>query len=127
MKQNTKQANINIQLKDLFIKWLEITSSFHHLTKQEMRILSLLLYYHYQYRHEITNQKVLWKLVFDYDTKKSILKEVGITDAVYRNILTKLRKSKIIINNRIVDTFIPQLELNSKQFRIIFNFNIIRE
>jgi hypothetical protein len=127
MTQNKKQANINIRLKDLFTKWLEITNSFHHLTKQETNVLGLLLYYHYKYRYDITNSKIIWKMVFDYDTKKLIKQELGIKDSVFQNILTKLRKSGIIKDNRIVSTYIPQLDLDSKGFMIIFNFNIIHE
>lgn len=125
MKPNIKQANINIELKNLFIKWLEITNSFHHLTKQETNVLGLLLYYQYKYRHDITNLSIVWKMVFDYETKKLIKEELDIKDSVLQNVLTKLRKQKIIVGNKIVNTFIPQLELGSKNFVIIFNFNII--
>lgn len=125
--KNIKQANINIQLKDLFLKWLEITSAFHNLTRQQKRVLSLLLYYHYSFKKEITNKKILWKLVFDYDTKAKVKDELGIKDSVLQNILTKLRKDNIIINNEISPAFIPDLEPDSKVFRILFNFNIINE
>jgi len=42
---NVKQANINIKLKNLFFKWLEITKPLHKLTQQEQDVLALLLYY----------------------------------------------------------------------------------
>lgn len=69
---NTKQANINIHIKDLFFRWLEITSAFHNLTTQQKQVLGLFLYHHYKLKKEISNKKILWKLVFDYDTKKLI-------------------------------------------------------
>ena len=69
---NVKIANINIKLKDLFFKWIEITRPFHKLTNQQQSVLALLLYYHYKYKKEITNSKILWKMVFDYDTKKPL-------------------------------------------------------
>lgn len=125
--KNLKQANINIHLKDLFLKWLDITSAFHNLTNQQKQVLGLLLYYHYKFKSEVTNTKILWKLVFDYDTKCKIKEELNIKDAVLQNILTKLRKDRIIVNNTITSAFIPDLEEGSKVFRIIFNFNIIHE
>ena len=125
MKQNIKQANLNIKLKDLFHRWLEITTTFHHLTKQEIKVLGLLLYYNYKYKKEITNERLIWKMVFELETRKLIVKELGITDAVFRNILTKLRKIGVIKDNRIVKTFIPELGLDSKNFKVIFNFNIL--
>jgi len=127
MKKNVKQANINIHLKDLFLKWLQITSTFHSLTKQQSQVLALLLYYHYKFKQDITNSKILWKVVFDYDTKDLIKQELNMKDSVFRNILTKLRKLNIIKDNTITSAFIPDLSADSKEFKVIFNFNIINE
>jgi len=125
--KNIKQANININIKDLFFSWLNIISSFHNLPPQEEKILALLLYHHYKLQKEVTNEKILWKLVFDYDTKKLIKNELGIADQSMQNALTKLRKQNIIIDNKITKAFIPTLEQGANNFKIIFNFNIIHE
>jgi hypothetical protein len=124
---NIKQANINITLKGMFRQWLEITKPFHKLAKQQQDVLALLLYYHYMFKKDITTEKVLWKMVFDYDTKAKIKEELGIKDAVLHNNLTILRKKNIIINNQIVSTYIPKLTDNAKNFKVIFNFNLVNE
>lgn len=125
--KNSKIANINITIKDLFKKWLEITKLFHKLTNQEIEVLALLLYYHYKYKKDITNEKILWKILFDYDTKLEIKEELNIKDQGIQNVLTSLRKKNIIRDNKIVSTFIPELDQDGKNFKIIFNFNIIHE
>lgn len=126
--KNVKQANLNITRKNLFLKWLDITSSFHNLTKQQKEVLGLFLYYHYKFKKEITNEKILWKLVFDYDTKVLIEKELGIKNAGLQNVLTLFRKKNIINEkNEITPTFIPNINPGSKEFKVIFNFNIIDE
>lgn len=125
--KNSKIANINITIKDLFLKWLEITRIFHKLTNQEIKVLALLLYYYYKYKKEITNDKILWKIVFDYDTKHLIKEELNIKDQGIQNILTSLRKKKVIVNNKISNAYIPNLEENNNNFKIIFNFNIVYE
>lgn len=125
--KNSKIANINITIKDLFKKWLHITRLFHKLTKQEIEVLALLLYYHYQYKKDITNDKILWKVLFDYDTKHLIKEELNIKDQGIQNVLTSLRKKGIIKDNKIISTFVPELEEKSNNFKIIFNFNIIHE
>lgn len=125
--KNSKIASINIKLKDLFNKWLHITRLFHNLTPQEIDILSLLLYYHYEYKKDITNDKILWKMVFDYDTKILIREELNIKDQGIQNALSSLRNKGVIKDNKILSTYIPQLEEDSNNFKIIFNFNIIRE
>lgn len=123
--KNVKQANINVKLKDLFFKWLEITKPLHKLTNQQQEVLALFLYYHYKIKHETTNEKILWKIVFDYDTKMKIKEDLNIKDNVLQNIMTHLRKRKIIIDNKISPIYIPSLELNSTNFKIIYNFNIV--
>lgn len=123
--KNKKIANINITLKSLFFKWLDVTSSFHNLRKQEKDILALFLYYHYIYSKDITNNKILWKMVFDYDTKLKIKNELNIKDGSLQNSLTSLRKKNIIIDNEIIKTYIPNLIHKSNNFKIIFNFNIL--
>lgn len=122
---NIKNVNINVKLKSLFFKWLEITKPFHKLPQQELNVLALLLYYHFKIKHETTNDKILWKIVFDYDTKMKIKEELDITDNTLQNLLSKLRNKKIIIDNKISPVYIPSLSLNAKNFKIIYNFNII--
>ena len=127
---NAKLASLNITLKDLFFKYLNVTQAFHKLNNQQQQVLALLLYYHYTFKKEVTNDKILWKLVFDYDTKLKIREdavfgEKGLNNSTLQNILTILRKKNIIKDNKVNDVFIPELELKSKNFKIIFNFNII--
>jgi len=122
---NIKQANINVSLKQLFINWLDITKKFHGLNNQQQQILALLLYYHYTFKKDITNNKILWKIVFDYDTKLKIKEELNMNDNILQNNLSQLRKKKVIVDNEISPFYIPDLTLDSKNFKVIFNFNIV--
>lgn len=123
--KNTKTANINVTLKGLFSRWLDITVTFHKLTIQERDVLALLLYYHYKYNRELTNNKILWKMVFDYDTKMKIKEELDMKDSSLQNTLTSLRKKNVIRENEILPTYIPKMERDSKSFKVQFNLNII--
>jgi len=127
---NVKEANLNVKLKDLFLKWLDVTSSFNKLNNQQQQVLSLLLYYHYQYKKEITNNKILWKVIFDYDTKIKIMDDQlfegkKMNSNGLHNILTTLRKKGVIVDGEISKKFIPELTNDCKNFKIIFNFNIV--
>ena len=122
--KNIKVLNANITIKGLFKQWLQITHAYHNMTKQQINILALLLYYHWKLSKEITNTKILWKVVFDYDTKTKIKEELGIADAGLQNVLTKFREKDIIKNNKIASVYIPQIGDNNN-FKIIFNFNIV--
>lgn len=123
--KNTKTININIKLKKLCSVWLEITSPFHKLRKQDKQVLSLLIYHYFKLRDEITNETIIWKLLFDYDKKAEIKRELNIKDQSLRNALTSLRKNNAIVDNKISSIFIPDIEKNGNKFTINFNFNII--
>lgn len=127
---NEKVATLNLKLKELFIRWLDITRAFHKLTNQQQHVLALLLYYHFLYKKETTNSKILWKIVFDYDTylkirEDDLFKEKGMSSNVLHNIITGLRKKKIIVDGRISPMFIPDLTHDCKSFKVTFNFNIV--
>lgn len=122
--KNSKIANINVKLKGLFFRWLDITMVFHRLTDKERGVLALLLYYHYITKREVTNNKILWKIVFDYDTKMKIKEELGLKDAGFQNLLTSLRKKGVIKDNMIIPTYVPELDDDAKEFKIVFNLKI---
>jgi len=126
---NSKTANINIKLKLLFFRWLDILKPWHNLNNQQQQVLALLLYYHYLYKKDITNDKILWKIVFDYDTRQKIIEDEcwkkGMTINTLNNILTMLRNKKAIVDNKISNVYIPELDISSKNFKMIFNFNIV--
>ena len=127
---NEKVATLNLKLKELFIRWLDITRAFHKLTNQQQHVLALLLYYHFLYKKETTNSKILWKIIFDYDTylkirEDDLFKEKGMSSNVLHNIITGLRKKKIIVDGKISPMFIPDLTHDCKSFKVTFNFNIV--
>lgn len=122
---NIKNATINVKIKNFFFRYIEFLKPFHKLQKQHYTVVALLLYYHYQFSKEITNNKILWKTVFDYDTKILITDELGITAQGLENIYSQLRKANVIINNEISSVYIPQMDKKNKVFTININFNII--
>ena len=54
-----------------------------------------------------------------------IKEELGISRGSFANILHLLRSKKIIHNGEINPMFIPDIDAKTKNFKIIFNFNII--
>lgn len=121
---NEKQANINVSVKNFFFKWMELTKPFHKLRPKEIQIVALILYHYYRLKQDVTNDKILWKLVFDYDTKVLIAEEAGISMSGLENMYSSLRKKNVIVDNKITKHYVPELHKKSKNFKIIFNFNI---
>lgn len=125
--KNIKIANINVSVKGLFIKWVELTRPFHKLTNQQQKVLALFLFHHYSLKKEITNDKILFKILFDYEVKQKIKDELSIKDSVFQNIMYFFRKKGIIIDGRISNNYIPVLNKDATNFKLIFNFNIVND
>lgn len=127
MNKNIKEANINVRIKPFFKQWIKFTEPFHKLNKGQQEVLSLFLYHHYDLNQQITNSKILWNMVFDYDTKVKIYSELGIRSSALENILSQLRARNIILDGKISSLYIPDLAKDAKQFTIKINLNITHE
>lgn len=122
---NVKQALIKTNVKNFFKHWLMLTKPLHKLKPQEMNAIAALLYYYFEFKKEIQNDDLAWKLTFDYDTKHKIYKDLDIIEGTFNNTLYALRKKKIIIDNKINKSFIPILDLTtSNTYSLIFKFEI---
>lgn len=123
--KNRKVATLNIKFKDMLSHWLKVTRVFNGLTDSEIELLALILFYYFEYKKEITNDTLLWKVVFDYDTKMLIKEELDITDQNLQNKLSVLRKKNVIKDNKVLGVYIPTIEEGSSNFKVIFNYNIV--
>lgn len=124
---NKKATNINVRPKTFFKYFLEFTEPFHKLTGQQQTVVALLLFYRYELSKVITNDKILWQQTFDYDIRMKICDEMEIKPVSLENLLSKIRNKGVIVDNQIIERFVPELNDNTKQFQLIYNFNIINE
>ena len=67
---------------------------------------------------------VLGKFVFDYDTKLKIREEIEMSNPVFQNILTSLRKKKVLKENRIAPYYLLGIKEEDEAFELIFRFNL---
>lgn len=122
---NTKQVLIKSNVKNFFKHWLVLTKPLHKLNNQEISVLHLLIYYYFDFKKEISNDALAWKLTFDYDNKLKIKEELGIkVDQSLSNILYSLRKKNIIKDNVVSKSFIPNIDLNTNTFTLSYKFEI---
>lgn len=122
--KNNKTVQINTNFKDMMYYWLKFIKPFHTLSEQPMRILSLLLYFYFDYKEKTSDEDLLWRLLFSYDTKVMISNELDVKVHTVENKLTELRRKKVISKNKIDERFIPNIDKDSKNFSINFLFNI---
>lgn len=121
---NNKTANIKVSINNFFLMWMRFTEPFHKLAPRYQTVVAILLRYYYELGKEITNEKILWKEVFSYDSKIKLADEMEINKQSVENLLTYLRKRNVIINNRISPAYLPDLSKDPSKFSININFHI---
>ena len=117
-------ANIKTNLRKFFHHWITVTNPLHNLGKTERGVLAELLYYRYLLSQEVTNEGLLNKLLFDYETKNKICEAVGIPKSRMALVLTTLRKEGIVNGRSLNKSYIPDLVLGDKQFILAYKFKI---
>src|SRR5690606_26853431 len=124
--------NINVQTlksteENFFWYYLTVLQPFLNLRKQEVQVLSKLLYYRYRImtQNNISNEIIVNDLLFGTQYRKKIRADLGLEDYSFNNILTSLRKKNIVIENSLNNKIIPKVENNFKNFKLVYNFEII--
>ncbi|AGO48987.1 hypothetical protein N356_gp095 [Cellulophaga phage phi14:2] len=122
--KNETVANINTNFNGLIRKWVSFTHPFHKLAPQEQETLTALLIFYFKFKKTIKDEDVVWKMVFDYDTRAKMGVMINSKDYTLQNNLTKLRKKKVLKDNKVVPNFIPNIEPDCKNFKLIYNFTV---
>lgn len=98
--------------------YVELLNPIVKLRKRELDVWAQLLWYNNEYRQ--LEEAVRFKIVFDYETKAKIAKELKISMDVLNNNLSELRKKKIIVDNKIPKGY--QVYLEDNEYNLTFNF-----
>jgi len=117
-------TKIPTSTRAFFYHWVEFTRPFHKLGKMQKKVLAELLYHRYLLTLEVSNSKLVNKLLFSPDIKKNIVASAGTNPKRLDLILSEFRKKGIVKDNIIVDNYIPDIKLGDKEFVLAFKFKI---
>lgn len=115
---------IPTSLKKFFRYWFEFLKPFHKLTDREIDVITAFTYERYLLSKVISDSDILDKVVMSEDTKKKVREESNITLAHFQVIMGKLRRNKVIIDNRINPKFIPNITDENGSFKLMLLFDI---
>lgn len=124
MKTVTKSVRIPSSRAKIFKQYLTITKPLNGLRPQEIEVVSLFLYYFIEEKENFKLIQDCWKKIFSYEIKSKVKTELNIPDYTLQNILSALRKKKVIVNNQIADYYIPKINKDTKNFQVIFDFSL---
>lgn len=116
--------SIPTSLKGKFFKhWFKFLLPYHNLTDREMDIAAAFLLKRYELAKVISDNNILESVLMNEDTKRSIREECDVKHQHFQVIMSKLRKAKVIIDNKINPRFIPNVKEENGNFKLLLLFN----
>lgn len=111
-------------LENLFYYWFLFLKPFHKLTDREIGVIAAFAYKRYELSKVISDINILDKVLMSEDTKKKIRIEKDISPAYFQVIMGKLKRNKVLIDNKINPRFIPNIIQDSDSFKLMLLFDI---
>lgn len=111
-------------MKGFFYYWIMFLKPFHHLTDRESEVIVALLNERYELSKVINDSEILDKVLMSEDSKRKIREECDITLPHFQIVMSKLRKNKVIIDNKINPRYIPKIEEGMDSFKMMLLFEI---
>lgn len=109
---------------DLFKKWFVFLKPFHGLTDREIDIVACFIKERYELSKAVTDEALLDKIVMNDDTKRKIREECNVSLPHFQVIMSKLKKNKVVIDNRLNPHFIPNFKPGDTTFSVLFYYDI---
>lgn len=110
-------------IKSFFYYWIMFLKPFHRLTERESEVVVSLLIERYELSKVIKDSEILDKVLMSEDTRRKIREECEITLPHFQIVMSKLRKSKVIIDNKINPRYIPRIEEDMESFKMMLLFD----
>ncbi len=107
-----------------FRYWFEFLQPFHHLTEREIDVITAFVKERYALSKVIKDEDILDRVTMSDETKRKVREECNISLAHFQVIMGKLRKGKVILDNKINPRFIPSIEEDEGVFKLLILFEL---
>lgn len=109
---------------NFFKYWFMFLRPFHKLTDREIDIIASFAKQRYELSKVIKDNDILDKVTMSEDTKKKVREECNISLPHFQVIMGKLRKNKVIVDNRINPKFIPNISEGTGTCQLLLLFEL---
>lgn len=124
MAKNTNIVRVTVNKSKFFRYWFEMLAPFHKLPARDMDIIAEFVKQRHELSKVIRDDDILDKVVMSDEVKKKVREVCGIKTQHFQVVMSRLRKVGLIQNNRINKKYIPNIEEDGKEFRLIFHFDM---
>lgn len=127
---NNIQKNSNVARvkssggSDFFYKWLSFLYPLHSLTNMEMKVLSVFLEKRQELLSVVKDEKIINNILKSSDVRKELREKLGLKAVHFNLLLSGLRKAGVFNEFGMSGKFIPNIESDSGEYRLIMLFDI---
>lgn len=107
-----------------FRYWFEFLKPFHHLTNREMDVITAFVKRRYELSKEISNEEILDQFLMSDDIRREIRDECNMSLSHFQVIMGKLKKNKLIVEDKINPRFIPNIKEEDGNFKVLILFDL---
>lgn len=125
MKKANNVIRISTSLNGKFFRyWFQFLHPFHKLTDREIDVITAFVKQRYELSKVIKDNDVLDREVMSDYTKKKVREECNITLPHFQVIMGKLRKNGVIVDGKINNKFIPNIDEETGTFQLLLLFEL---
>jgi len=107
-----------------FYYWLEFLRPFHDTSGRALSVMAELLRYHYILSRNIQDKEMIDTILMSTEISNKIANKLGISYSNFNVNIHKLKKAKLIIDNKLNKKFIPSLSEDSRSFVLKLTFEL---
>lgn len=122
--KNTNIAVRNISKNDIYYCWLLFTKPFHGLTESEIRFVEVFLKEYDNLRIKIDDVNIVNDVLFSTKTRSKLMKQLGYGTQRFNNNMSLMRRKKVFSEDKINPKYIPNIELDANNYKLIFQFKL---
>lgn len=108
---------------NFFKYWLQFIRPLHGLSSKEIDILASFLRLRFELSKSIRDDNLLDKVLMNSETKRQVREEHDVAPPYFQVIMAKFRKLGILKDNRIEKRYIPNIEEDSKEYKLVLLFD----
>lgn len=118
-------VRVPCKLDGKFFKyWFDFLQPLHNLTEREKVVAACLLKKRFELSQSINDELILNKYLMSHDIQKQIAEESNLKPNHLKVILTKLRKSGIILPDETINLkFVPKIDLTKNSFNLMIYYD----
>lgn len=125
MSKNTNIVRIPTTLDSNFFRyWFNFLEPFHKLTNREIDVITCFIKHRFDLSKVIKDDNILDQVLMSEETKKIIRLECKLESPYFQVIMGKLKQNRLIVDGKINKRFIPNVEQDAEEFRLIFHFDL---